>query len=117
MLDLHQRAAAASLTDFKEARETIRTAKRIQLSGGFSSIRDMADLIEQQRQWWRTWNVAAHSNRQAARGSAESVSLDSFRMPSKPAWLSAGQNAASVMPSGRVYSTLNTALFNAMKLA
>lgn len=61
--------------------------------------------------------AAVHSNRHAARGSAASVSLDSFRMPSKLAWLSAGQNAASVMPSGRVYSTLNTALFSAMKLA
>ncbi|ERJ38202.1 hypothetical protein L810_7341 [Burkholderia sp. AU4i] len=42
MLDLHQRAAAASLTDCKEARETIRTTKRVRFSGGFSSIRDMA---------------------------------------------------------------------------
>ncbi|CAM2190859.1 hypothetical protein BC2230_90103 [Burkholderia cepacia] len=42
VLDLHQRAAEASLTACKEARETIRTTKLVRLSGGFSSIRDMA---------------------------------------------------------------------------
>jgi hypothetical protein len=51
--------------------------------------------------------------RQAVRGNAPNDPLDNFKIPSKFAALSAGQNAATVVPE-LAYATWNTALFAAI---
>jgi hypothetical protein len=61
---------------------------------------------------WSTHHIH-HPLRHAVRGKAPNDALESFKMPSKSAALSAGQNWAVVVPEA-LYSTWKTALFAAM---